>query len=96
MEYAKKVVLVSINGYCETHDVLLQEMIDKGVHLLCVTGKDCEYWEKAMDCMCLDMENNLGFVVTSRHPDQPVDEVIAFARQWHPEETGDQVTVLEI
>ncbi|MFP4317050.1 MAG: hypothetical protein ACOC24_04270 [Desulfovibrionales bacterium] len=96
MKYAKKVVLVSRTCYEDSHASSLLDMIKQGVQLFCVTGEYCDAWEEAMDWMCIDPEVELGFVVTSRHPGEDVEEVMAFAREWKKEEIGEDVTLLEI
>jgi hypothetical protein len=51
-----------------------------------VVGVDCASWEVAMDWLCIDLKTTGevpdAFCNTTSHPDETLDEVIAFAEQW--------------
>ena len=93
---AKKIVLVSRNGYDQKHDGLLQSLIDRRVVLFCAVGQDCERWEEAMDELVVGPNGDGDrLVTTTSHPGESVAEVIEFATQWHLDESSD-VEIIEV
>lgn len=93
---AKKIVLVSRSDYEARHDHLLQNLVDRKIILFCAVGRDCEAWEDAMDWMCIGPDGeSRGFVVTTSHPDESIEEVISFAEDWILDEPS-SVEIMEI
>ena len=86
----KCVVLVSESGYTESHEELLRRFIDEGVELFCAQGKECEKWEEAMDWLCVQLDTSGekpgAFCTTTCHPNESVEEVVEFARNWNSHE----------
>jgi len=83
MSTAKKIVLVSKSGYNARHVPLLEGLIQRHIELFCAVGKDCTLWEDVMDEVCAGPSGVEGHLITtSSHPDQSVEEVIEFAKQW--------------
>jgi hypothetical protein len=97
MVATKKVLLISKSGYNVKHNAMLKKMIDEGVELFCAVGKNCEAWEEAMDWLCdgPDGEEHI-FINTSSHPDESVEEVLGFAKQWRVRGGNNEITVIEI
>lgn len=96
---AKKVVLVSRSGYHPSRDALLHTLIARRVELFCVVGKDCRAWEDAMDALVAGPNGSYEWhVTTSSHPEESIDEVIAFAQTWACDapDTSDVVEVVEV
>lgn len=95
MTQAKKIVLVSKTGYKSCHDSLLQSLIEQKISLFCVVGNDCHKWEEAIDELCVGPKGELEHdLVTTSHPDETVEEVILFAKNW---DAGDAVVqVIEV
>ncbi|MGD8910344.1 MAG: hypothetical protein PVI92_13455 [Chromatiales bacterium] len=83
----KCIVLVSESGYSETQLPLLRQFIDKGVELFCAQGKQCEKWEEAMDWLCVQLDTSGekpgAFCTTTCHPEESVEEVVQFAKNWN-------------
>jgi hypothetical protein len=80
---AKKIVLVSRQGYRLEHDDLLRGLIAQRIELFCVVGKDCNLWEEVMDELVVGpMGEGEWHVNTTSHPDESVDEVVVFARDF--------------
>ena len=83
----KCVVLVSQSGYSESHKALLRQFIDDGVELFCAQGKECEKWEEAMDGLCVQLdasgEKPGAFCTTTCHPNESIEEVVEFAKNWN-------------
>ena len=98
MTNALRVVLVSHNGYNPQHDELLQRLIDRRIQLFCSVGKDCERWEEAMDWLCIGADGQGTFIVlTTSHPDETAEEVIAFAQSLDLDTAdSDAIEVIEV
>lgn len=83
----KCVVLVSNKGYSAAHEGRLRELLDEGIDLFCASGPRSATWEDAMDWLCveLDADGTLpgAFCNTTSHPNESVDEVLEFARNWN-------------
>jgi len=83
----KCVVLVSNQRYSDGHQAQLRQLLDEGIDLFCASGSESESWEDAMDWLCVELaaDGTLpgAFCNTTSHPGQPLDEVVAFARQWN-------------
>jgi hypothetical protein len=81
------VVLHSKSAYSNSHRLLLQEILTTGLDFFCAVCPNSDDWEDAMDSLCveLDADGTLpgAFCNTTSHPDQSLDEVVAFARQWN-------------
>ncbi len=82
----KCAVLISESNYADLHRPLLRQILDEGADLFAVVGIDCASWEDAMDWLCVELvisgELPGAFCNTTSHPDESVDEVMAFANQW--------------
>lgn len=96
MSTAKKVVLVSKEGYRASHDDLLRSLINRKICLFCVLGKDCELWEDVMDELVVGPTGeNEWHVTTTCHPNKTIEEVLEFARMFQLDEpTG--VEIIEV
>ena len=83
---AKAVVVLAEAAYSDAHRDCLRRLIDEGIELFCVQGADCAGWEAEMArlCIALDASGEVpgAFCLTTCHPDENADEVIAFARDW--------------
>ena len=98
---SKKVVLVSHNGYRPEHDALLGELLQRRIEIFCAVGKDCRRWEDVMDELVTGpVGDTVHFVLTTSHPDESIDQVVAFARLLHVEggatERNSDVEVIEV
>ncbi|MDR7307895.1 hypothetical protein [Rhodoferax saidenbachensis] len=82
--HAGKVVLVSSSPYtvgCGA--AVLQQLVDDKVELFCAVGVDAANWEDALDWLCIGPSGeSLHFITTTSHPDESVEEVIAFAESF--------------
>ena len=98
MSNGNKVVLVSHSGYSEEHNALLQELIENKIELFCAVGVDCEDWEDAMDCICVELDANGiipgAFCTTTSHPNESVDDAIQFAENWS--QGANELKIIEI
>ena len=79
---ATKVVLISKTEYTPSHDSLLESILDNGLVLFCVVGKDCEIWESAMDTLCELRGGAFLTIATTSHPGESIEGVLAFASIW--------------
>lgn len=84
-----KVVLVSESGYSKKHDELLISFLDKGYELFCVVGKDCALWEDIMDELAVGDGSAPRFIVTTSHPDEPLEDVVEFAKRLTTKKESD-------
>lgn len=87
--YVRKVVLVSNSVYApNSGDAVLRQFIDDKIELFCVVGVDAAKWEEALDWLCIDPKaNSVHFITTTSHPNESVEEVIAFAESFQCETT---------
>jgi hypothetical protein len=79
-----KVVLV-VGPEVEDHlQAFVTRCLDEGVQLICVVGPRCALIEDLIDEWVIDISHRSGrelrVVITTSHPEEPLDEVIAFAR----------------
>ena len=96
MTTAKKVVLFSQGGYHESHDTLLQSLINRRIGLFCAVGKDCEIWEDVMDELVVGPKRDYEWHVnTTSHPNETLAEVIEFAEMFDLNEPT-SVEVIEV
>jgi hypothetical protein len=83
---AKVIVLNSSKPYSSEHEPLLLSLVEQGIDLFAAVGVGCEDWEEAMDWLCvnLDVSGKLpgAFCNTTSHPNESLEEVVAFAKQW--------------
>ena len=81
---SEKVVLVTDLPYTSAHEPFLQSLVDRGVTLFCAFGRDCSNWETGMDFVCIGEDGSgAHFVMTTSHPDEPLEDVINMAELWH-------------
>ena len=80
--HPNKIVLHSVSGYTPAQDALLTSILDQGISLFCTVGKDCARWEDAMDALCERKGGKALEMVTTSHPGETPDDVMAFANQW--------------
>jgi hypothetical protein len=78
-EPMSKVVLISITGYHQKHDVLLLSYLDQEFELFSVVGKDCELWEEVMDELAVGDGSNSRYISTTSHPGEKVEDVFSAA-----------------
>jgi hypothetical protein len=87
MHHSGKVVLVSGTGYSpERGNPVLAELVASKVSLVCAVGRDAPAWEEALDWLCADALGETGhLIVTTSHPGETLEEVIAFATAFRTE-----------
>ena len=98
-DFAKKVVLNSINGYSEEHVTLLDSLIESKVLLFCAVGKDCELWREIMDELFVgtgDVERDF-FMMTTWHNDETLEDAVEFAKSYQIEYPDNEIVqIIEI
>jgi len=83
---AKKVILSTNKKYSPEYKDLLAELVERKIELFCAIGEECEIWEEALDSACFNEKGKeIGFVVTTSHPNETLEEVKEFAKQWSGE-----------
>lgn len=93
---AIKVILTTDEKYSPDHDEMLKELIQRKIVLFCTVGKDCENWEEAMDWLCIgENGEKIGFVTTTSHPNESLEEVKAFAKEWDTEGSN-EIEIIKI
>ena len=85
-ENGNKVVLVSKSGYSSDKDQILLDLIAEPIALFSVVGQDCQEWEDVMDELCVGDGSNPVFIPTTSHPDESVEDVIEFVKQFAVED----------
>jgi hypothetical protein len=93
--YAKKIVLHTPKGNSAALDTLVARFIKDGVTFVGVVGKDCSKIEDIIDELCVGDASNPYFILTSSHPEETLEQAIAFARSLTGEFSGEiEVVVL--
>jgi hypothetical protein len=80
--HPNKIILNSVSGYTPSQDALLTSILERGISLFCTVGKDCTRWEDAMDALCELRGGKALEMITTSHPGETPDDVLAFANQW--------------
>lgn len=94
--YAPKIVLVCRQGYQSGLDQLVEQFIADGVKFVGVVGHDCRRVEDIIDELIVgDASDPSRSILTSAHPDESLEEVIAFADSLS-EDLGGGVQVVEL
>jgi hypothetical protein len=70
-----------------SHDAALAEFVEHclkdGVRLIAIAGPDADKLELQVDMLVVgDGSDETRFLVTSAHPNEPLDEVREFATGW--------------
>jgi hypothetical protein len=94
MAYARNIVLHSSAGYQPRLDDLVEEFMRDSVAVVAVVGEECEKIEDIIDELVVgpqgrDYSGRDDFMITTSHPDESVDEVVAFVRSWRAASQGD-------
>lgn len=89
MTFAPKVVLHCPTGYHMELDALVEQFLACGVKFVAVVGADCERVESIIDELVVgDGSDPERFILTSSHPGESVEEVVAFANSLSEEYPG--------
>ena len=95
MPYAKKIVLHTPKGNSAALDPLIAQFIKDGVTFVGVVGQDCSTIEEIIDELCVGDGSNPYSMLTSSHPDESLEQAIAFARSLTGEFSG-EIQVVEL
>jgi len=93
--YAKKIVLHCPLGYVSRLDGLVEEFIRDGVGFVGVVGADCEKVEEIIDELVVGDGSRDYELLTSSHPGESLEGVVAFAKSLHGK-FGGEVEVVEL
>ncbi|WP_296596079.1 hypothetical protein [Phenylobacterium sp.] len=67
----------------------VERCLRHGVSLVAIVGPDSERLEELVnDLVVGDGSDPEGFLCTTSHPNEPLDEVVNFARAWEAERAG--------
>jgi len=81
MAYTARIVLVSRSGYRPALDDLVEAFIRDDVRVVAVTGVDCRLIEDIIDELVVgDGDDDSRHLLTTAHPDEPLEAVIDFAK----------------
>ena len=94
-DQGNKVILVSLSGYSSEKIGILRGLIADRVALFCVVGRDCEIWHDVMDELCVGDGTDPVDMLTTWHPDEPIEDVIEFAKTCSVE-NDDGVRIIEV
>ena len=95
MPYAKKIVLHTPTGDSAALDYLVAQFIKDGVAFIGVVGPECPKIEDIIDELCVGDGSQPHTMLTSSHPEETLEQAIAFARSLSGEFSGDvEVVVL--
>ncbi len=96
MAYANKVVLHCPSGYKMRLDGLVEDFIRDGVRFVGVVGEDCSRVEDTIDELVVGNGDRDYDLLTSSHPNESVEEAVAFARSLTLEFEGQEVQIVEL
>ncbi|KQY92204.1 hypothetical protein ASD21_12295 [Caulobacter sp. Root1455] len=86
MPYPSKVVLQLPLSAPEALAPFVERCVTEAVELICVVGPMADEVEDQIDWLVVgDGTDADRFIVTTAHPDEPLDRVLSFATAW----TGD-------
>lgn len=83
MRLAAKVVVTTPLWAPEGLAAFVEQCLSDGVQLVCVAGPAAEDVEEAIDWLVVgDGRDKRRFLMTTAHPHETLDEVVAFATGW--------------
>jgi hypothetical protein len=93
MTYAPKILLHSPFADPTKASAFVEDCLRDGVCLIAIVGDQCAETEDLIDSLIVrDGADESRFIVTTSHPDEPLDEVLEFARWWSEAEgEGQQI-----
>ena len=66
----------------------MADLVESKVSLVCAVGRDAPEWEEALDLLCAEaLSKSNHLIVTTSHPDETLEEVLAFAEAFHTGQT---------
>jgi hypothetical protein len=96
MPYGRKIVLHCPTGYHARLDQMVQQFFRDGVVFVGVVGEDCARLEAIIDELMVDDGSGQSrFILTSSHPNESVEDALAFARSLAKEYSG-EVQVIQL
>ena len=94
MAYANRVVLHCPAGYKMRLDALVEDFISDGVLFVGVVGEDCSRVEDTVDELVVGNGERNYDLLTSSHPNESIEEAVAFARSLTLGSGGQEVRLL--
>jgi hypothetical protein len=83
MPYSSKVVLQLPLSTPDELAPFVERCVTDAVELICVAGPMADDIEEQIDWLVVgDGSDESRFIVTTAHPDEPLDRVISFATAW--------------
>lgn len=83
MSYPSKVVLRLPLSAPDRLPAFVEQCVVDGVELICVAGPMADEIEDQIDWLVVGDGSDAGrFIVTTAHPEEPLDRVISFATAW--------------
>ncbi len=92
--YSKKIVLHTPAGYSQALDNLVEQFIEDRVTFVGVVGTDCSKVEDVIDELCVGDGSHPYPILTSAHPEQSLEEAVAFANSLTGEFQGEAEIVV--
>jgi hypothetical protein len=96
MPHPRKIVLHCPRGYDPRLNTLVEDFIRDGVRLIAVVGEDCERIEDIIDELVVGDGSRDYDLLTSSHPGESLEAVVAFANDLALELAGLEVGVVEL
>ena len=96
MTYAPKIVLTLPMNNPDALPSFVEACLRDRVELIAVVGPDCENVHDLIDDVIIgDGSDTTRFIVTSWHTDEPLNDVLEFARDWTAKTEG-QVQIVSL
>ena len=96
MAYANRIVLHCPAGYKMRLDALVEDFIRDGVRFVGIVGEDCSRVEDTIDELVVGNGDREYDLLTSSHPNESVEEVVAFARSLSLDDQRREVQIVEL
>lgn len=96
MPHPQTIVLHCPRGYDPRLDTLVEDFIRDGVRVVAVVGEDCERMENIIDELVVGDGSRDYDRLTSSHPGESLEAVVAFANDLALELAGLEVGVVEL
>ncbi len=94
MTYKQRVVLYCPEGYQQALDPLVNELLQDGVELIAIAGKDSATVEDIVDELIVgDGSDTTRFANTTSH--RTIEEAIEFAKIW-PAHGVEDIQIIEL
>lgn len=96
IKQSKKYLVVSKSGNTPSADEMIQSLVKYEPRLIAFFGKDCALLEDICDEYCVGDGQSPKEIITSSHPDEPIQDVSNFVANFEHQTIGKTFELVEI